>query len=201
MKKFIFLIVAFFMVNVCNAQDTLILKTGVKIQAKVIETNNLEVKYLKFENLNGPTFSILKSELVKISYESGINEVFNDVKDGNSFLGSDKALFAKGQNDAVINYKAYKPAGITVLVATSLPFYGFIVGLVPAVAFTAIPPTDENLGYQDPNLMQNDQYANGYKKKASQIKKKKVLNNYLIGLGVCAAASLAIAVIALGSVY
>jgi hypothetical protein len=55
-------------------------------------------------------------------------------------------------------------------------------------------PLDENLGYPDLNLMENEQYALGYRQKAKQIKNKKMLKNYYVGLGVQASYFLAVAV-------
>ena len=43
---------------------------------------------------------------------------------------------------------------------------------------------DENLGYPNLNLMKNEEYAKGYKQKAKQIKRKKVISNYVSGLAI-----------------
>jgi hypothetical protein len=49
--------------NIIKAQDTLSTRYGENVLVKVIEVGTTEVKYKKQDNLNGPLFSILKSDL------------------------------------------------------------------------------------------------------------------------------------------
>lgn len=58
------------------AQDTITLKNGEEIEAKVLEITPDIIKYKKFNNLDGPTISILKSEVFMIKYENGTKDVF-----------------------------------------------------------------------------------------------------------------------------
>jgi len=78
MKKIIIVILISFFLNSSKAQDTLTMRNGENIPVKVIEVGTLEVKYKKLDNLNGPDFSILKSELSMIQYENGSKEVFKE---------------------------------------------------------------------------------------------------------------------------
>ena len=66
--------------NIIKAQDTLSMKSGEYILVKVIEVSTAEVKYKKLDNLNGPVFSMLKSDLLMIKYENGTKEDFSSVK-------------------------------------------------------------------------------------------------------------------------
>lgn len=93
-------------------------------------------------------------------------------------------LFKQGQNDATIHYKGYKTAGTAVLATTIIPGYGILFGAAPLFIADSRVPLDENLGYPDLKLMENEQYALGYRQKAKQIKSKKLLRNYYAGLGV-----------------
>lgn len=78
MKKTIFSILASVLfINFCYSQDTITIITNENISSKVIEVTTTEVKYKKFDNLNGPTFSILKSEVIMIKYENGTKDFFN----------------------------------------------------------------------------------------------------------------------------
>ena len=63
--------------NIIIAQDTLSTRYGESILVKVIEVGTSEVKYKKIDNLNGPVFSILKSDLLVIKYENGTKEDFS----------------------------------------------------------------------------------------------------------------------------
>jgi len=78
--------------NIIKAQDTLSMRSGENIQVKVIEVSNVslkwtkkgiievgtaEVKYKKLDNLNGPVFSMLKSDLLMIKYQNGTSDDFS----------------------------------------------------------------------------------------------------------------------------
>jgi hypothetical protein len=63
-----------------NAQDYIITLDGDEIKSKVIEVNYNDIKYRKFENINGPIYSILKSEVLLIRYENGSKEIYSNSK-------------------------------------------------------------------------------------------------------------------------
>ena len=63
--------------NMIKAQDTLSIRSGENMLVKVIEVGTSEVKYRKLDNLNGPVFSILKSDLLMIKYENGTKDDFS----------------------------------------------------------------------------------------------------------------------------
>jgi hypothetical protein len=63
--------------NIIKAQDTLSMRSGENMLVKVIEVGTTEVKYKKLDNLNGPVFSILKSDLLMIKYENGTSEDYS----------------------------------------------------------------------------------------------------------------------------
>ncbi len=60
------------------AQDIIVTKEGKEIQAKVLEITETEIKYLDFENQDGPTYTLNKANVVLIRYQNGKNEVFSD---------------------------------------------------------------------------------------------------------------------------
>jgi hypothetical protein len=61
--------------------DTIVLKSGSVIFAKVEEISQTEVKYRRCDNLSGPLFSILKSDVSSIRYINGTRDNFNPVVD------------------------------------------------------------------------------------------------------------------------
>ena len=170
--------------NIIKAQDTLSMRSGENILVKVIEVGNTEVKYKKLDNLNGPIFSILKSDLLIIKYENGTKDDFSSIKKIEEKVVSVENLFVQGQNDAIIHYDGYKTAGTAVLLSTAFPGYGIFLGIPTALLTLDASPKDENLGYPNLNLMKNEEYAKGYKQKAKQIKRKKVISNYVSGLAI-----------------
>ena len=80
MKRILLIIVAV-IIGSClsvSAQDIITKKDGSDIQAKILEVTTSEVKYKKYSNLDGPVFTMPKSEILIVRYENGENEVFND---------------------------------------------------------------------------------------------------------------------------
>ena len=66
-------------IDTSNTHDILVFKNGDEVKAKILEVGTSEVKYKKIDNINGPTFSCLKSELFKIKYENGTKDVFGSI--------------------------------------------------------------------------------------------------------------------------
>ena len=62
-----------------KAQDVITLKSGEEIKAKVTEVSATEVKYKRFDNLDGPTIVIEKQDVFFINYENGTREVINSI--------------------------------------------------------------------------------------------------------------------------
>ena len=79
MQKTFFLF-AVFCLSVASifAQDVITLKNGDDIQALVQEIGEVEIKYKKFENFNGPNYTLKKSEVFMIRYANGSKDVFPD---------------------------------------------------------------------------------------------------------------------------
>ena len=84
MKKTIVLIlINTIALTYCYSQDLIINKNGDEIKAKVQEVGTIEIKYKKFENINGPIYTISKNEVFMIRYENGSKDVFNEIKKEN----------------------------------------------------------------------------------------------------------------------
>ena len=60
--------------------DIITLQNGNEIKVKVMEITASEVKYKRFDNLDGPVIVVPKSEVFAINYENGTREVFNTVQ-------------------------------------------------------------------------------------------------------------------------
>ena len=77
MKKLLLILFAVFASISSFSQDIITLKTGDEIKSKVLEVSNDQVKYKKWENIDGPTYTSLKSEVFMIKYQNGTKDVFN----------------------------------------------------------------------------------------------------------------------------
>ena len=83
MKKTISILLFLCVSLVGMAQDVIVKKDGSTILAKVLEVTSTEVKYKKHTNLEGPTYTVSKTEIQSINYENGEKDVF-DVKEETS---------------------------------------------------------------------------------------------------------------------
>lgn len=78
MKKLISLFLIYFSLNICFSQDIITKKNKAFIQAKVLDSNATEIIYKQFFNQDGPTYVILKTDILKINYETGKLENYKD---------------------------------------------------------------------------------------------------------------------------
>ncbi len=77
MKNIFTLFISLFIAFTASSQDFIVLKKGDIIKAIVKEVNPNDVKYVKYDNQNGPIFTVLKSDIISITYENGAKEDFN----------------------------------------------------------------------------------------------------------------------------
>jgi len=190
MKNLLLIILFTCSSNFIKAQDTLTMRSGENVIVKIIEVGSNEVKYKKIENLNGPIFATLKSDLYLIRYENGSKDDFSNI----GKAANTQELYTQGYNDALKYYKSYKVTGNSVLLASAFPMYGFMFGGATAALTSLAEPSDENLDYPDMILMKNEYYAKGYKTAAKNIKRKKILTNFLTGLAISIGSTVAILV-------
>jgi len=102
MKPFVIFAVVFLFVGICSvaAQDIIILKDGNTIAAKVSEISPTEIRYKRFDNLDGPTIVIPADRVLSIRYQNGTQEIINatPVKPVTPAMDSDKFIFAMNAN-------------------------------------------------------------------------------------------------------
>ena len=75
MKKILLILMTIFSM-VSMAQDVVVLKDGDVIQTKVVEVGENEVKYKKWENIDGPTYTMSISKILAINYQNGTKDSF-----------------------------------------------------------------------------------------------------------------------------
>lgn len=77
MKKLIVLLMGLVIASLSFAQDIIVCKDSKRIDAKIIEVGQNEIKYKKFDFQEGPTFSINISDISSIIYSNGDVAAFN----------------------------------------------------------------------------------------------------------------------------
>jgi hypothetical protein len=78
-KSFVLMIVVLFfgVAFSVSAQDMIVLKDGNMIEAKVMEISPSEIRYKRFDHLDGPTIVIPTANVLSIRYENGTYEIIN----------------------------------------------------------------------------------------------------------------------------
>lgn len=82
------------------SQDILVMKSGDEIKVKVVEVFPDLVKYKKWDNQDGPSYSEYKSKIFMIKYQNGTKEVFND-------QSSSGQTYERKSEPAAVDKKAY----------------------------------------------------------------------------------------------
>jgi len=75
-RKFEILIICLFFIPILHAQDVIFIKDGSEIKCKVVEIEDVSVKYKKLDQQDGPFRNINKADIFMIIYEDGTREVF-----------------------------------------------------------------------------------------------------------------------------
>jgi hypothetical protein len=81
MKNLVIILTVIFATLFANesfSQDIIILKDGEEILSKVIKIGSNEIEYKKFDNLEGPIYTMEKSKIFMIKYENGVKDVFKE---------------------------------------------------------------------------------------------------------------------------
>ena len=68
------------MVGMALAQDVIVKTDNSTVLSKVLEITSTEIKYKKWSNQDGPTYSISISEVASISYQNGNVERFSGIQ-------------------------------------------------------------------------------------------------------------------------
>ena len=71
-KRLIALTATLLFASFANAQDIIQLKSGKTEEVQILEINKEKVKFKKFNNKNGPTYSVKLEKVATIKYESGM---------------------------------------------------------------------------------------------------------------------------------
>ncbi len=203
MTNKVFFLCALFIINwsYCIAQDSIFRANGEVVVATSLEIGIDAIKFKKFYNPDGPSYSLPTDLLDFIIFknrevitferkESTQNLKPQEVSQPVEYYKNpqlagvgDKSWYQKGYDDALIYY--HTQAGTASLVSVLLfsPLYGLPVPIVLSV----FEPSYRNLRVPGNQYLNNQEYMLGYKAQANRMKKKAIWRNYGIGTGVWAA--------------
>lgn len=168
-----------------KSQDIITKKTGEDIEAKIIEIGINEVKFKKFNNIDGPLFVLPKSDILLIRYKNGDKEIFENIK--SSVLSMNNASFTnwkeKGEEDARKFYKGsgtYRGASGGTFFVSFL--FGPLFGLIPAISSSKVKQTElRNLHYPNIEYFENVEYRDAYIKRSHRRRVGKIWGAYTAG--------------------
>jgi len=170
----------FAFIPLCSAvaQDIISLKSGDDLKGKIIRLNQKDIVFIPTGVKD--TITMWRDDVVRLKYQNGtIINLSDDKKIAENPGTAYDSMYYAGVSDASKYYTGYKGASTGVRVSGLI----FPFNIIPAIACSATPPNEQNLGYRDSTQMKNPAYNSGYKKQAHKIKKKKVWTNYAIGTG------------------
>lgn len=142
MKNVIITIALFCSLHIMG-QDVIVKKDGSTILSKVLEINPSDIKYKKFSNPNGPTYTIEKSEVMSVNYENGDKDTFNTQTSPKSSQQNEESSVSmrpitekdKASNRAALESWAMKPMP---------PFEGKGKDKKPNILYCALRPTHDS---------------------------------------------------------
>jgi hypothetical protein len=175
-----------------TANDTIYFKNGKKVPSRIYELTDTDVKYKPIGNLDGPVYKVPKSDVREIVFSTGMKQkfetqpVFNPVYTNETGgLSSSRDFWTKGVHDAQTNYR-HKGGSVAIGIVSIVP----LIGLVPAIICSAVPPKQHNLNYPSDALWQNKDYKNGYQNEAYRMKRRRIWRAF--GIGACTGVLIAI---------
>jgi uncharacterized protein YcfL len=163
MKHLLSFILLAFVATTGIAQDVITKKNGEGVQAKVLEITPTEIKYKRFENPDGPTYTLAKADVLLVKYANNTEEIFTGT---DSFIQGN----AKPTNDV-------QTAG-TLTASTTQPVVS--VETTPVVTYntTTLSPAElYNKGQQDAKV-----HYKGYKGAGTGTLVTTLLLSPLVGL-------------------
>lgn len=128
MKKILLVLTAIMSVaQIVTSQDLIVLQNAEDIEAKIKTVGINELTYLKWDNLDGPIYTILKSDIFYIKYQNGYKEIFNKSANADSITYQKKG-FSTGDFSNVI-FQGYAYLGADFSSGFGGPALDFSVGV------------------------------------------------------------------------
>jgi len=138
MKKLLLLFLVFLSIT-AYSQDIIVTSNGNKIEAKVTEVEVDVIKYKKFGDNNGPTYTMKKTEIATILYENGNVDVFKKEQQRPNMYADP---YGYNYDPYTIPGKGLRTTGIIFLsVGGAALVTGVILGIIdnPWAWFTLVP--------------------------------------------------------------
>lgn len=138
---------------------------GDSIRAKVMDVGLTEINYFRFDNKEGPTYTILKSDVFMIRYENGTKDIFSNEETADSNKISNLTISASTDNCLKGKVDAHLFHGRE----SGNFFSGFLFGpfgVIGAALSSPKPKTTTFVMSKNKDLFKDTFYLSCYKRKA-----------------------------------
>ena len=134
MKKiFVFILLA--LATIGYSQDQLFKKDNSKIDVKILEINQTEIKYKLFTYQDGPTITASKKEIALIIYQNGVHEVITTTEVTPTQVEQPFVVYNNYTPSPRINRDSIEKAGVNALLSTK-----------NLISFNMIEPINGSIG-------------------------------------------------------
>ena len=158
MNKILLFIVFFASISTASAQDVIVKKDRSTILSKVIEISTTEVKYKKWNNQNGPNYTIPKSDVKAINYENGEIDTFSDAVTQQPQQEFNYINYTKQMEENMSSSSRYQKEKLLTS-AKAWRSASFWAGLIPfAGGIVAGLILDDTMGDSDKGLFEHGTY-------------------------------------------
>jgi hypothetical protein len=178
-QRIVFLLLLVTVISPAYGQD--LMKTWESGELEEIYIQRITGKRLVYRLEDNKEATTIKRDLKEIQELHQVNGDTLYFLDGEQVPISPDEMFLRGRNDASQFYPGSRAGEIVVLVGSSIQP---IIAYIGAFLISEEPPKDENLNYPDPALMEDNSYNVGYLHEASNKKERRVMNRFLVGMGV-----------------
>lgn len=119
---FYYLAIILLLSFLAKSQDTLYFQSKNKLNVQLLEINPDNLKYKRSDNLNGPIYTISKSEISHIVYKNGVKESFEPkLPEKENEKAADKAedFFAGDKADTIFFHSGKKTVAKILIISTN----------------------------------------------------------------------------------
>ncbi|MGN0007391.1 MAG: hypothetical protein ACI35T_04775 [Alistipes sp.] len=110
-----------------SAQDTIVFKNADEVLAKVTAVTPTEVSYKRWDNLDGPVYTINSSSIFYIKYQNGTKDVFDNVTTNDTHVNVIKPHSANAPSK--VKLQSYIYAGAAFLEQAGGPTFDVNLGI------------------------------------------------------------------------
>lgn len=156
MKSWLTAILLLFVLCI-KAQDYIVLKTGEEIASKIKEVGDTEIKYNKFENIDGPVYTIKTEKVFMLKYANGTKDIFNAQQEKTNQVPSVVKSQSKATTSIDQSYKLDKEWKKHYATGVALTTVG-AVSMAASLPMIALGAIDLDVAYQYVGTRYYDHY-------------------------------------------